>query len=87
MYLCSSGSTCTAVAEDVLSAMEQRLENHILQARYKLLKCLLESAALRDISPQVRAKSVKALGEVVKADARLLSMQQVGNCLRTALHV
>lgn len=67
--------------------MEGRLAKRLLQARFNLLKCLLESAAARDSRPQVRAKSVKALGEVVKVDARLLSMQQVAMCLRTAMHV
>lgn len=75
------------LAEGVTTWLEQRLEKRILPTRFKLLKCLLESSASKDCGLQVRAKSVRALGEVVKADSRLLSMQQVARCLRTALHV
>ena len=75
------------VADEISCILEDRLGKRLLPIRFNLLKYLLDSASSKDSGPQARAKSVKALGEIVGVDARLLSMQQVAMCLRTAMHV
>lgn len=80
-------SFCPLFADDAAILVEERLEKRLLVSRFSLLKLLLDCASSKESGPQVRAKSVKALGEVVRVDARLLSMQQVAVTLRTAMHV
>ena len=75
------------IVDEITCILEDRLAKRLLPIRFNLLKYLLDSASSKDSGPQVRAKSVKALGELVRVDARLLSMHQVAQCLRTAMHV
>ena len=76
-----------SVAGMTTSLVEQRLQRRLLQSRFSLLKLLLDAASSKDSGPQVRAKCVKAVGEVVRVDARLLWMAQVKVCLCTAMQV